>query len=1139
MADRNLVLQLLITAKDNASAVFGKLYGFLDRTTSATANLIRGAFSNLFGGGLDGAIEFEAALSRVVAKANATPAELDKLRNAALNSGSAATSAAQALELLTGAGLTVDQAISALGPTLNVVKNEQVSADVAARALTDTMSVMGLKMSEAARVGDVLQSSADATSTSVTALAEAFRTGGSGAVAAGLSFEQTTVLLTAFAKAGLQGSEAGTALKAVLNDLGNASGKPREELAKLAVTSGDVGLSVAALGKAGAAGQKAIQAFSQEAGPGLNALLQVGTKGLADYQAQITGATGGLEKATKTIQGNALGALDQLKNAWERVKIALATPALQPLADGARAFTEQLTSLANSGVLERFSTAVVGVLTDAGKAALEFLKSVDWNALANRASTTVQTIRASINEMVSDVQGKVQTIADWTTTIFSPLTAAVDGYRLAWYTARGEMDKANAVRDRLEQTSAAIGRALSGTSSELGKQATAAKETKVSLEQLRNELQTAITQYERAQITGEGLTAAQDALKQKTDAYRAALTAQQPAQQAAATGMQATADAAKELTPALQPAAAAAQQTAVALEQTAPAAQSAARGIAEITAGQQNAAPVQREYRDGANFIVRALGDQTAASQQAIPAHERLTAAMENYGLSAQAGKDALTRLNEEINRVRQASDSWRSGMELNVITLNSLRDTADGTNERLALLIERQRQGLATDNEVAAAKQAAIQAQDRYNQALSENVTQQERAVAAAERGTQLGQQEADLYVQRAQSALELARIKGDVNAIQQAENDLLDAQTAKVDAAIASQQQQIDAYDGLIEATRRKLAADGELNAEDQNTLAVMADKRAAMELEKQALIDAGNAALEKAAAEKKAAEDSKKAAEESAAAQARAAEDADRNARRMASVTSYAAEHLDQLNEKGKAALKAIGTGYQYASLSVEQMNRAIFEETKALDGAAGAEIAAAERLKKLQAAAAGVGPEADRAKEALADLARSGGAGIRGITAAGESAIQTLQGIKANAESAAQSLADMASQFEREMLQIQGNQRAILDAEHQDNLRRLKELHDTAGTLGNDEYNQAKSRADQLHSLKLQQLRDEEAAKRRSNQGDADTTVSDLERIREAADKTHGALQGVANVDLSRLTGQAANLKSHFQGLQEVL
>lgn len=1136
MADsRNILIQILLRAKDDATAVFGRFFGFLNDKTSVIAEKVRESFANLFGGGIEGAIEFEAALSRVQAKANATPAEMEKLRKAALDTKDSATDAAQALELLTAAGLSVDEAIAALPPTLQVMKNEQVSADEAARALTDTLSVMGLKMSEAERVGDKLQASADATSTSVTALAQAFREGGSGAVAAGLSFEQTVVILTAFAKAGLQGSIAGTALKAVLADLGNASGPARAELAKLGVTGASVSGAVDAITNAGARATPAIKAFSQEAGPGLNALLQVGTKGLADYQQQLDSARGGLKRATDTIQGNALGALEQLRNAWERVKLALAGPVLKPLADGARAFTEQLTALASSGVLQRFSESVVGALQDAGKAALEFLKSVDWNDLSNRASATVQTIRASINEMVNDIQGKVQTIADWTTTIFSPLTAAVDGYRLAWYTARGEMEKASAIRDRLEQTSAAIGRALSGTSSELGKQATAAKETKVSLEQLRNELQTAIAQYDHAKISGNGLAEAHDKLKQATAAYQTALTAQQPAQQRAAEGMRQTADAAKEVAPALQPAAAAAQETTVALQQTQPAAQAAAQGIREIAQGHADALPVQKEYRDGANFVVKAMGEQTAEAFRQIPAQDRLNAAMENYGLSVGAGKDKLTQLTEEVARVRQASDGWRAGLDLNVITLNSLRDTADATNNRLALLTERQRQGLATDNDVAAAKQIALQAQERYNQGLDQYVTQQERALAAAERATQLGQQEADLYVQRAQSALELARIKGDSNQIQRAENDLLDAQLAKSREAIAGKQQEIEAQDGLIEATRRKLAADGELDASDQDVLATMADKRAALALEKQALIDTAEAAREKASAEITAAEASKAAAEEVA----NAADNVTRNTQTMDGAVAYAAQNFDQLNEKGRAALQAIATGYDTAHGSIEQLNRAILEETQALDGAAGAEIAAAERLERLQDAAAGVGPEAGKAKAALADMARGGGAGIAGITQAGEQAIETLRGIKAQAEQAAQSLASMAEDFRRQMLQLQGDQTGLLEAEHQDNLRRLKELHEAAGGYGDDEYNRAVAQANQLHSLKLRQLREQEEEQRRRERESASGTAEDLDRITEAADRANKALSGVAGVDLSGLAGQARDLKGHFQGLSELL
>jgi TP901 family phage tail tape measure protein len=271
----------------------------------------------------------------------------------------------------------------------------------------------------------------------------------------------------------------------------------------------------------------------------------------------------------------------------------------------------------------------------------------------------------------------------------------------------------------------------------------------------------------------------------------------------------------------------------------------------------------------------------------------------------------------------------------------------------------------------------------------------------------------------------------------------------------------------------------------------------------------------------------------------AQSQAAHTASEEATRVAEKTAYAAKNFDQLSEKGQAALKAIGTGYQTAHGSIEQLNRAIMDETRALDGAAGAELAAVERLKKLQAAAAGVGPEADRAKEALANLARGGGAGIAGITQAGEQAISTLEGIKAAAEQAAQSLADMAEDFRRQMLQLQGDQTGLLEAEHEDNLRRLRELYEAAGDYGKDEYNRAVAQANKLHSLKLEQLREQEQEQRRRERDSASGTTEDLDKITEAAERTKSALSGVAGVDLSGLAGQARDLRRHFQGLNELL
>lgn len=86
MGISDLTLRLLITAKDISGSVlerFRRTIQFLDSEISVIAGKIRESFSNLFGGGIDSAIDFEAALARVRAKADGSEADLAKLRAAA------------------------------------------------------------------------------------------------------------------------------------------------------------------------------------------------------------------------------------------------------------------------------------------------------------------------------------------------------------------------------------------------------------------------------------------------------------------------------------------------------------------------------------------------------------------------------------------------------------------------------------------------------------------------------------------------------------------------------------------------------------------------------------------------------------------------------------------------------------------------------------------------------------------------------------------------------------------------------------------------------------------------------------------------------------------------------------------------
>ena len=111
MAGSTTVVDLLVKAKDLASAPIRGIVAsiqFLDSEISVVAGKIRGAFSGLFGGGLDGAIEFEAQLSKVAAKGGFTADEMAKLKQGAIDIGAqfgvTGAEAAAGMEALSAAG---------------------------------------------------------------------------------------------------------------------------------------------------------------------------------------------------------------------------------------------------------------------------------------------------------------------------------------------------------------------------------------------------------------------------------------------------------------------------------------------------------------------------------------------------------------------------------------------------------------------------------------------------------------------------------------------------------------------------------------------------------------------------------------------------------------------------------------------------------------------------------------------------------------------------------------------------------------------------------------------------------------------------------------------------------------------------
>ena len=166
---------------------------------------------------------FEKSMSNVQALSGATEEELQLLSDTAKEFGAntqfSATEAADALSYMALAGWDAKTSTEALGGVLDLAAASGMDLASASDMVTDYMSAFGLEAEQSAYFADLLAYAQSNANTTAEGLGEAFRNCAANMNAAGQDVETTTALLSSMANQGLKGSEAGTALTAVMRDL--------------------------------------------------------------------------------------------------------------------------------------------------------------------------------------------------------------------------------------------------------------------------------------------------------------------------------------------------------------------------------------------------------------------------------------------------------------------------------------------------------------------------------------------------------------------------------------------------------------------------------------------------------------------------------------------------------------------------------------------------------------------------------------------------------------------------------------------------------------------------------------------------------------------------------------------------------
>lgn len=323
--------------------------------------------------------EFDQAMSNVGATGEDARENMDALRQAALDAGAAtvfsATEAANAIEEMAKAGLSAKDILSGgLTGALDLAAAGGLEVADAAGIAATALKIFNLEGSDMSHVADLLAAGAGKAMGDVSDLSAALAQAGLVANSTGLSIEETTAGLAAFASQGLLGSDAGTSFKTMLGALTPNSVKAADEMERLGISAYDSQGKFVGLAEFAGNLKDSLSGLTDEQ---RNASLEIMFGSDAVRAANVLYSEGaeGIEEWTEKVDDSGYAAetaaerLDNLIGDWEAFTGALDT-ALISMGEGAngplRFFVQQLTALVDAfnGLPDwaQSTTLAVGVL---------------------------------------------------------------------------------------------------------------------------------------------------------------------------------------------------------------------------------------------------------------------------------------------------------------------------------------------------------------------------------------------------------------------------------------------------------------------------------------------------------------------------------------------------------------------------------------------------------------------------------------------------------------------------------------------------------------------------------------------------------------------------------------------------------
>jgi TP901 family phage tail tape measure protein len=281
---------------------------------------------------------FDKAMSGVKAATHETAANMELMRAAAIKAGAdtafSASEAADGIEQLAKAGVaTKDILGGGLDGALSLAAAGSMEVGDAAEVAATALTQFKLQGKDIPHVADLLAAAAGKAQGEVSDMGMALKQGGLVAAQMGLSIEETTGTLAAFASAGLLGSDAGTSLKTMLLKLANPSSQAAGLMQQLGINAYDASGNLVSMSNLAGQLQTAFKGQSQatrdaamatifgsDAIRASSILYSQGSKGITDWTNKVNDQGFAAETAALKLD-NLSGDLEKLKGSLETALI--------------------------------------------------------------------------------------------------------------------------------------------------------------------------------------------------------------------------------------------------------------------------------------------------------------------------------------------------------------------------------------------------------------------------------------------------------------------------------------------------------------------------------------------------------------------------------------------------------------------------------------------------------------------------------------------------------------------------------------------------------------------------------------------------------------------------------------------------